>query len=131
MNNIFNKIFPEAITNNILKFCVHPIAELYILEYQNKLIKDATRSFLIWEKRLIQMNIELERYNQAEHDLQMFTEADEEFYTIERLLMELNPPLPQCIKEVEDQIEKLKNKIKECRNIREFYYTDYFFYRGL
>jgi hypothetical protein len=131
MNNIFNKIFPEAISNNILKFCVHPIAELYILEYQNNLIKDTTRSLNISEKRLLQMNIELERYTQAERDLQMFTEADEEFYLTERLLMELNPPSPQCIKEVEGKIEKLKNKIKECRNIREFYYTDYFFYRGL
>ena len=71
------------------------------------------------------MNIELERYAQAERDEQMFTEADEEFYWAERLLMEINIPSSQCIKQVKDRIEKFKNTIKECRNIREFYYTDY------
>ena len=131
MNNILLKIFPETIVNNIFKFCIHPIAELYILEYQNKLIKDITRSLNIREEKLIIMNSQLERYSQLQHDLTILTEHDYEFYETERVLMMMDVPLPKCIKEIKAQIEEDKNKIKECRNKREFYYTDYFCFRGL
>ena len=131
MNNILLKIFPEAIANNIFKFCVHPIAELYILEYRNKLIKDITRTLNILEERLRIMNNQIERYAQLELDLTILTENDYEFYETERVLMFMNVPSPKCIKQVKDAIEKAENEIKECRNRREFYYTDYFCYRGL
>ena len=34
MNNILLEIFPEAVANSIFKFCIHPVAELYILDTQ-------------------------------------------------------------------------------------------------
>ena len=128
MNNILLKIFPDTIVNNIVKFCIHPIAELYILEYQNKLIKDITMSLNINKERLRIMNNEIERYAQLKHDLTTLTDNDYEFYETERVLMFMNVPSPKCIKQVKDAIEEDENDVKKCRNIREFYYTDYFFY---
>ena len=40
MNYILMEIFPEPAANNIFKCCIHPMAELYILEEQ----KDAERT---------------------------------------------------------------------------------------
>ena len=51
------------------------------------------------------MNIELERYAQAERDLQMFTEDDEEFYWTEHLRMEIDKPSSQCIKQIKAHIQ--------------------------
>ena len=40
MNSLLLEIFPEAVAHSIFKFCIHPVAELYILEEQ----KDAERT---------------------------------------------------------------------------------------
>ena len=61
-----------------------------------------------------------------ERDLDMFTEHDEAFYWAERLPMEINKPSSQCIKQVKALVELIEHYIKECRNIREFYYSVYF-----
>ena len=32
MNDILMEMFPEAVANSIFKLCIHPVAEMYILE---------------------------------------------------------------------------------------------------
>jgi hypothetical protein len=45
MNDILMEIFPEAVANSIFELCIHPVAELYILERQ-ELIFEYTKHFL-------------------------------------------------------------------------------------
>ena len=52
MNDILMEIFPEAVVNRIFKFCIHPVAELYILEEQKKILKEPLRLLNLYKERL-------------------------------------------------------------------------------
>ena len=52
MNDILMEMFPEAVANSILKFCIHPVAELYILDKQNKIMSEPLRLLNLYKERL-------------------------------------------------------------------------------
>ena len=45
-------MFPEAVANSIFKFCIHPVAELYILEKQKQIVSEPLRLLNIYKERL-------------------------------------------------------------------------------
>ena len=124
MNNILLEIFPESVTNLIIRFNIHPIAELFIKENQNILIK-------ITEKNLNKKKEELKKLN---NDMNEVYRRNNRFFTVmgvdnredyeERLFLERH-----IIKKIEDKIKEQEDFIKVCKNIREFYDTLYFSYR--
>ena len=52
MNYILMEIFPEAVANSIFKFCIHPVAELYILEKRREMLSEPLRLLNIYKERL-------------------------------------------------------------------------------
>ena len=52
MNYILMEIFPEAVANSIFKFCIHPVAELYILDKQKKIMTEPLRLLNLYKERL-------------------------------------------------------------------------------
>ena len=52
MHDILMEIFPEALANRIFKFCIHPLAELYILEKHKKMLKEPLRLLNLYKERL-------------------------------------------------------------------------------
>ena len=43
MNDSLMEIFPEDATINIFRFCIHLVAELYILEKQKEMLSETMR----------------------------------------------------------------------------------------
>ena len=43
MNNILLKVFPEPVSHLIMRFNIHPLAELFIEEKLNKMLKEPRR----------------------------------------------------------------------------------------
>ena len=43
MNYILMEIFPEVVAHSIFKFCIHPVAELYILEKRKEITSEPLR----------------------------------------------------------------------------------------
>jgi len=56
MNNILLKIFPEPVSHLIMRFNIHPLAELFIKEKQNKMLKEPRRLLNLYKTRLRQLN---------------------------------------------------------------------------
>ena len=52
MNNSSEKIFPETVSNIIIRFSIHPLAELYILEKQKELLREPMRVLNLYKERL-------------------------------------------------------------------------------
>ena len=52
MNYILMEIFPETISNLIVRFNIHPVAELYILERQKTMLKEPVRLLNLYKERL-------------------------------------------------------------------------------
>jgi hypothetical protein len=46
------EIFPEAVANSIFKFCIHPVAELYISEKRREMLSEPLRPLNIYKERL-------------------------------------------------------------------------------
>ena len=55
MNDILMEIFPEALANRIFKFCIHPLAELYISEKQNNIMSEPLRLLNLYKERRRQL----------------------------------------------------------------------------
>ena len=55
MHDILMEIFPEAVANRIFKFCIHPLAELYILEKQKHILSEPLRLLNLYKERLSQL----------------------------------------------------------------------------
>ena len=52
MKDIGIETFPEVVANKILTFCIHPVAELYILEKQKQIVSEPLRLLNIYKERL-------------------------------------------------------------------------------
>ena len=52
MNYILMEIFPEAVANSIFKLCIHPVAELYILEKRKEITSEPLRLLNLYKERL-------------------------------------------------------------------------------
>ena len=52
MNNILEKVFPEVVSNIIIMFTIHPVAELYIEEQQKELLREPMRMLNLNKERL-------------------------------------------------------------------------------
>jgi hypothetical protein len=55
MNNILLKIFPEPVSHLIMRFNIHPLAELFIKEKQNKMLKEPRRLLKLYKTKLRQL----------------------------------------------------------------------------
>ena len=57
MNNILFKIFPEPVSHLIMRFNIHPLAELFIKEKQKKMLKEPRRLLNLYKTKLRQLKI--------------------------------------------------------------------------
>ena len=56
MNNIFNKIFPEPVSCLIMRFNIHPIAELFIEEKQKQILREPRKMLKLYKTKLRQLH---------------------------------------------------------------------------
>ena len=52
MNDILMEMFPDKVAGKILTFCIHPVAELYSLDKQQKIMSEPLRLLNLYKKRL-------------------------------------------------------------------------------
>ena len=52
MINIRMEIFPETVSNLIVRFNMHPVAELYIFRKHKKMLKEPVRLLNLYKERL-------------------------------------------------------------------------------
>jgi len=114
MNNILLEIFPEAVANSIFKFCIHPVAELYILDKQKKIMTEPLRLLNLYKERL-----------------RLLENKDNKLGLCRDIVN--NPQIPnykkwELIKEYTEHfnvnIRHYEDIIKTLRTIRQFYYDD-------
>ena len=114
MNYILMEIFPEAVANSIFKFCIHPVAELNILDNPNKITSEPLRL----------LNLNKER-------LRLLENKDNKLGLCRDIVN--NPQIPnykkrELIKEYTEHfnvnIRHYEDIIKTLRTIRQFYYDD-------
>ena len=114
MNDILMKIFPEALANRIFKFCIHPLAELYILEKQKQILSEPLRLLNLYKERLRHLE-----------------NKDNELGLCRDIVN--NPGIPDYKKlelileyteHFESYIDHYNGVIRRCQAIRKFYYDD-------
>ena len=52
MNNILLKICPEPISNLIIRFNIHPVADLFVKAKHNQILKEPRRLLKLYETKL-------------------------------------------------------------------------------
>jgi hypothetical protein len=114
MNNILMEIFPEAVSNLIVRFNIHPVAELYILDKQKKIMTEPLRLLNLYKERL-----------------RLLENKDNKLGLCRDIVN--NPQIPnykkrELIKEYTEHfnvnIRHYEDIIKTLRTIRQFYYDD-------
>ena len=114
MNYILMEIFPEAVANSIFKFCIHPVAELYSLDKQKKIMTEPLRLLNLYKERL-----------------RLLENKDNKLGLCRDIVN--NPQIPnykkrELIKEYTEHfnvnIRHYEDIIKTLRTIRQFYYDD-------
>ena len=56
MNNILLKIFPEPVSCLIIRSNIHPIAELFIEEKQNQILREPRKMLKLYKTKLNQLH---------------------------------------------------------------------------
>ena len=114
MNDILMKIFPEALANRIFKFCIHPLAELYILEKQKQILSEPLRLLNIYKERLRHLENKDNKLALCRHIVNNPGIPD---YKKQELILEYT-------EHFKGNIDHYKGVISRGLAIRQFYYDD-------
>jgi len=114
MNDILMEIFPEALANRIFKFCIHPLAELYILEKQKQILSEPLRLLNLYKERLRQLE---NKDNKLGLCRDVVNNPGIPDYKKLELILEYT-------EHFESYIDHYNGVIRRCQAIRKFYYDD-------